>query len=100
MDLFQLSVSPSVFSLRKLAYCPTDIYRVDLGRYFSKDKAKQYFLLGMLSRNYISAVNNLVPRDDISPAQIKQHLFDVVFKAIPQNSASITEHDEPSVKPS
>lgn len=54
----------------------------------------------MFSGKHKNVINTLIARDDMSSAQIKQHLFDVAFKATLENSASITKHDEPSVKPS
>lgn len=77
-------------SLCKLAGDSTDEYRIELARCFSRDKAKRDFLLGMLSRYHKSVVNNLVARDDLSYNQVKQHLFDIDFKAPGQNSALLT----------
>lgn len=111
MDLPQSSTSSSVSSLVKefesewltlckLAGDSTDEYRTDLGKCLSRDKAKRDFLLGLLSRRHKSVVNTLIARDDMSFAQVKQHLFDVDFNTSPQNSALVTKHDEPPVKSS
>ncbi|RKF87686.1 hypothetical protein GcM1_084002 [Golovinomyces cichoracearum] len=69
----------------------TDEYRVLFARCFNIDKEKRDFLLGMLSRHHKSAVNNLITRDDLSYAQVKQHLFDMDYDPPSQNSAFLTE---------
>ncbi|KAI1006262.1 hypothetical protein K3495_g1958 [Podosphaera aphanis] len=78
-------------TLCKLAGDSTDDYRSELAKCFSRDKAKRDFLLGILSRQHKNIVNNLITRDDMSFAQVKQHIFDVDFSTPNENTAFLTK---------
>ncbi|KAI0996912.1 hypothetical protein K3495_g11271, partial [Podosphaera aphanis] len=84
-------------TLCKLAGDSTDDYRSELAKCFSRDKAKRDFLLAVLSRHHKSIVNNLIARDDLSFAQVRQHIIDVDFNTPDVNSAYLTNTQDNKV---
>jgi len=73
--------------LSKYSKGSSDSYRTTFAAFLNEDKAKRNFLMGLLVKHHKNVIDNLMTKDSLSYADVKQQLMDIDTSESDDNTA-------------